>query len=397
MYKDLWHFQRTKKTTLQKFFDQARHLDSHSLIEKRQLRAKWTLSWTRGEEIKEETHKVDYEEMESVLVRLRPFTLNDESVFLPRVVNILKPHYPENIEHLCSITDMFLNKKEYGKIKIVAGPQEFSEEKLFNDFMNSRVFHLDAAREERLDALGNLLDDGFVYSVLLGAIVSKVSAVARAMGVHGNACGSSLMEKEIKLKTWEGFEAEFTKLFGTVKEKREETYETGVSDPIFRGHTERSWELKTTLERFTQQKYTKHEYHQLMQRINPAVASLTDRTWEPGEFKKRDESLHRPPQGYEFMVYLRHNGFPSSLLDWTLSPYVAAFFAFRSPGNSSEDYAAIYSYTEFFGEGKNWEGDEAYIVGCGPYVETHRRHYTQQRQYTFCQKRIGDTRTYWSH
>src|SRR5579871_975887 len=36
--------------------------------------------------------------------------------------------------------------------------------------------------------------------------------------------------------------------------------------------------------------------------------------------------------GYDYMAYLRHHGFPSPLLDWTRSPYVAAFFAFRDLG-----------------------------------------------------------------
>ena len=167
---------------LRAFLEQAQHLESHSLIEGRQLRAKWTLSWTRGEEATEQTHKVDYEALESVLVRLRLFALNNERVFLPGVVNILKPHYPGNIEFLRSITDMFLIQKEYGIIKAVADGQEFTEEELFNDFINSRVFHQDADGKERLDALGNLLEDGFAYTILLSAIVTKVNAV-RALRV----------------------------------------------------------------------------------------------------------------------------------------------------------------------------------------------------------------------
>lgn len=32
---------------------------------------------------------------------------------------------------------------------------------------------------------------------------------------------------------------------------------------------------------------------------------------------------------YGFMTRLRHHGFPSPLLDWPQSPYIAAFFAFN--------------------------------------------------------------------
>ena len=166
-----------EKAAVGAFVEQARHLESHSLIQGRQLRAKWTLSLSEGAPAKEETHKVDYEALESVLVRLRLFALNGEQGYLPRIVNILKAHYPENVEYLRSITDMFLIMKEYGMIKAVADGQEFTEEQLFNDFIYSRVFHGDAERRERLKALGELLEDGFGYTILLSAMVTKVNAV----------------------------------------------------------------------------------------------------------------------------------------------------------------------------------------------------------------------------
>jgi hypothetical protein len=68
-------------------------------------------------------------------------------------------------------------RKEYGLVKAVADGQEFTEEQLFNDFINSRVFHRDVEKEERLRALGDLLEDGFAYTILLSAVVTKVNAV----------------------------------------------------------------------------------------------------------------------------------------------------------------------------------------------------------------------------
>jgi hypothetical protein len=159
------------------FVESARHLESHSLIQGRQLRANWTLTLNKGSPAKEQTHKIDYESLESVLVRLRQFAMEREEIHLPRIVNILKPHYPENIEYLRSIADTFLMRKEYGLVKAVADGQEFTEEQLFNDFINSRVFHRDVEKEERLRALGDLLEDGFAYTILLSAVVTKVNAV----------------------------------------------------------------------------------------------------------------------------------------------------------------------------------------------------------------------------
>ena len=122
-----------------------------------------------------------------MLVRLRPFVLEKEEVHLPRIVNILKPPYPENVEYLRSISDMFLIKKEYGSVKAVADGREFTEEQLFSDFINSRIFHRDAERKERLSALGDLLEDGFGYSILLSAMVTKVNAIRALRSFIENA------------------------------------------------------------------------------------------------------------------------------------------------------------------------------------------------------------------
>ena len=202
--------------------------------------------------------------------------------------------------------------------------------------------------------------------------------------------------KEIKLHCWEDFETEVSKIFAELEYKRKETIHH-VSPPLFRGHTKESWKLETTLERYSKKEYSMEDYFEILLAIQPAVESFTSKSWELSW--DPIQSRPSPPPGYDFMVYLRHHWFPSPLLDWSRSPYVAAFFAFQQhlDKEEEEENCAIYSYIEYYGGCKIGSPHQAQIIGLGPYIRTHRRHFIQQCEYTICRKRIEDSYYYCNH
>jgi hypothetical protein len=132
------------------------------------------------------------------------------------------------------------------------------------------------------------------------------------------------------------------------------------------------------------------EYWELIRNyVKCPVESATEKQWDIGEYLEENLSPFGPPPGYEFMVYLRHHGFPSPLLDCTESPYVAAFFALRSlmDVNRQKDSGAevaIYHYEEFPEGSKTWGKHEPHIKGLGPNIITTPRLFRQQSWYTIC-------------
>lgn len=195
--------------------------------------------------------------------------------------------------------------------------------------------------------------------------------------------------KEVVVNDWESFEAEVTRILDDF-EARRGTGKGYFSHPLFRGQADHRWRLMTTLERFSTKPWSIKSYYRLLLTVAPAVNSLTPRAWALDPHLEVDEREHGPPPGYDFMIYLRHHGFPSPLLDWTRSPYVAAFFAFERRPEPACEAVAVYVFLEYVGHGKIWSGDGARIIGLGPSVPTHERHYTQQCEYTICKKRAGD-------
>lgn len=196
----------------------------------------------------------------------------------------------------------------------------------------------------------------------------------------------------IDLDCWESFEMTVSSIFADWQKPKTEK-SIYVSPPRFRGHANASWKLQTTLERFSSRTFKAEDYYQTIKTVRPAVVSLTGQPWNiPEKFAQK-----RYPSGYEFMIYLRHHGFPSPLVDWTSSPFVAAFFAFRSREKQRDDKVAIYSYIEWQGDAKSHRLKEPNIYGLGRYVESHKRHYAQQCEYTICRKKVGKSYVYSSH
>lgn len=189
----------------------------------------------------------------------------------------------------------------------------------------------------------------------------------------------------IDVESWEQLEATVQ---GLTYPKRKVP---GSNQPrfLFRGQNDADWHLTTTLERWTTRHLSFAEYFHTISRLKPLVETFTGTTWaipEPPEYikwlKDFDTAMPIGYPGYDYMVYLRHHGFPSPLLDWSRSLHVATYFAFREPPLS--DRVAVFAYIERPTGLKTYSSGAPAIWSKGPYIRSHKRHFLQQCEYTIC-------------
>jgi hypothetical protein len=140
----------------------------------------------------------------------------------------------------------------------------------------------------------------------------------------------------IDLETWKEFEDKIGAL---------EPLKRGVY--LYRGQGNASWSLETTLERSGEKTILFSQYYRIVSVIRSQIESFTGQNWgelpDVGKvmdiFREYDkgslalDGIGIPFPAYSYMTYLRHHSFPSPLLDWSRSPYVAAYFAFRNAVN----------------------------------------------------------------
>src|SRR5471032_1846320 len=177
--------------------------------------------------------------------------------------------------------------------------------------------------------------------------------------------------EQIDVESWEAFEQQLQVLRQKHRKHRA---------LVFRGLTDAVWPLTTTLERYSDGEMPFMGYYRAISASEPQIRTFTRTEWDPIDSFPDVEKISSQYDSFDlhlwggqlkalgYMAYLGHHGFPSPLLDWTRSPYIAAFFAFRDQATAPPERAAIFVYCEHPKGLKGWSSGESRIFRLGPHV-----------------------------
>lgn len=204
--------------------------------------------------------------------------------------------------------------------------------------------------------------------------------------------------KKVNIKSWDDFENYLSKLFGAGGTKKGAIARS--SAVLFRGQSNSKWHLESTLERYVNSdKISINQYYQIIYNAKSRIEKITKMKWKILATSDYDKYLKSSTSGIgdseyrDYMVFLRHHGFPSPLLDWTSSHYIAAYFAFHE---GSADKVAIFAYIENVFPGKSGRSCGPNIATLNPpYKASSKRHLKQKSAYTICSLKDSGNQSYY--
>lgn len=136
------------------------------------------------------------------------------------------------------------------------------------------------------------------------------------------------------------------------KNKISNHIKSNLGPRMCRGQSNSNWSLVTSFHRDSAG-LDFSSYFEVVKHLSDVIGTLENRIIDT-----RDAEVNG-----SFLAFLQHHGFPTPLLDWSLSPYIAAYFAFSDANENSLDneYVSIFVF-DFMRWSQDWKPIYDYTV-----------------------------------
>lgn len=126
---------------------------------------------------------------------------------------------------------------------------------------------------------------------------------------------------------------------------------------IYRGQSNDQWTLTSSWHRATRDPNLA-TYWQILPAVHDYVHTFTRQRWNLQDYNEVTS----------FLGFLQHHGFPTPLLDWTRSPYIAAFFAFEGVDDRAPEADNVVLFTFDFNSYRRDWSQEYHLQSVNPFV-----------------------------
>ena len=156
-----------------------------------------------------------------------------------------------------------------------------------------------------------------------------------------------------------------------------EHIKTNSGPRLCRGQSDSRWALRTTFHRHANG-ITFKDYFNIVKELADTIGTIEDRRIDASD----------PEINASFLAYLQHHGFPTPLLDWTMSPYIAAYFAFSGVNDQAptSDKVSVWVF-DFVKWLKRWKAvydyniQDSHVSVLKPKSSGNKRQVIQQGMY----------------